>query len=1007
MEIKITKIDSTPRSPYIKNNGSGSVTSTSLTSSSDGAALEYINNMFTYDAENQAIKANYSLYSVGDLSAYGLGSTTSGGTGGFTDEGFINFLTANGYSTSALTINYLVSGGTAAALDTLNELSTALGNDPNFATTVSNNIGTKWTQDDVKIANWDLAYSNNHTHANKNVLDGINATTVSNWDSAYTNMHTHLNKSVLDNLTDVNILNWNSAYTNTHTHTNKSVLDSLTDAKISNWDSAYTNTHTHSNKSVLDTLTVNNTNVLSHLSIVDGKLQIDIDTYSTGELSAYGIGSATGGTGVYDRLDLWNDYSVDKSGYVLSAYLGNDLNSRLSAIEGNGATTISTTGSGNAITSVSKTGTAITFNKNLNFSEVGHTHNYLPLSGGTLIYGGKIEGNGNITIRQISNGGNATGLWWKNIADTENIAGIGALTINGEIETLYLGWGTSPWLTSNSLSVSSIGLTYKNNTIWHAGNFNPSSYLPLSGGVLANNITNIISLYNNTGTDVSIGYQTNYDSKYLGFNNGVLKIAHTSDLSSGNIIWHAGNDGAGSGLDADMLDGKHNTYFLYRDGQLNVNNVDFNTVSYTSGYGITMQPMHVPNYTGIINNPFYNYGQIINFDGGTMFPFRMAFNYGDSSLWVQSAGYQAGTTYNYSGGSLWKKIAFTTDNVASATKLANTRTIWGQDFNGEGNVSGNLSGLSQIKFSTSAYPETYIWSNTNGLHLNCNSGSETALSISSTQNVRIGTAVDAGYKLDVNGTSRFSDTILAKNLIFNSNNTWGNLGSVLCTWGNNGGYPTLYGSSADRWMMHINPHISYVQNGVGGYTGSLNGSTIRFAGNTAANVAWDLGVGCNSVGSDKFSVGRSGSSFVSIDNTGNFGIGTTSPSYKLDVNGNTRVKGNLLATGEITAYSASDRRLKTDIQQLSSSLDIINKLNPVSYRWNDVAKSLNPNKNDGEDYGLIAQELEKVLPNLVHNVYDKYKSIDYVKLVPFLVASIKELHNKNIELERRIEKLSK
>ena len=53
-----------------------------------------------------------------------------------------------------------------ATLDTLNELATALGNDSNFATTVSTNISTKWTQDNTKISHWDTAYSwGNHTSA--------------------------------------------------------------------------------------------------------------------------------------------------------------------------------------------------------------------------------------------------------------------------------------------------------------------------------------------------------------------------------------------------------------------------------------------------------------------------------------------------------------------------------------------------------------------------------------------------------------------------------------------------------------------------------------------------------------------------------------------------------------------------------------------------------------------------------------------------------------------------
>ena len=55
--------------------------------------------------------------------------------------------------------------------------------------------------------NWNLAYTNNHTHANKSVLDGITSTLIANWNIAYTNNHTHANKSVLDGITSTLIAN--------------------------------------------------------------------------------------------------------------------------------------------------------------------------------------------------------------------------------------------------------------------------------------------------------------------------------------------------------------------------------------------------------------------------------------------------------------------------------------------------------------------------------------------------------------------------------------------------------------------------------------------------------------------------------------------------------------------------------------------------------------------------------------------------------------------------------
>ena len=118
------------------------------------------------------------------------------------------------------------------------------------------------------------------------------------------------------------------------------------------------------------------------------------------------------------------------------------------------------------------------------------------------------------------------------------------------------------------------------------------------------------------------------------------------------------------------------------------------------------------------------------------------------------------------------------------------------------------------------------------------------------------------------------------------------------------------------------------------------------------------------------------------------------------ITGNTSVYGNILSTGEITAYSTSDIKLKENIKSITNGLEIINKLKPVQYNWNKKAKELNTNKTDKTDVGLIAQQLENILPELVHGVYnDEYKSIDYIKLIPYLIVSIQELTKEINELK--------
>mgnify|MGYP001004894363 CR=1 FL=1 len=175
--------------------------------------------------------------------------------------------------------------------------------------------------------------------------------------------------------------------------------------------------------------------------------------------------------------------------------------------------------------------------------------------------------------------------------------------------------------------------------------------------------------------------------------------------------------------------------------------------------------------------------------------------------------------------------------------------------------------------------------------------------------------------------------------------------------------------------------------GSGNVSGALSGATTGvFSSTVQATTAILTNLTANYL--PKHTASGLVNSLIYDDGT-NVGIGEPSPSAKL------HVAGNILSTGEITAYVASDRRLKHNITPLVSSLDIIDKLNPVSYYWNQKAKELNPMKSDSLDYGLIAQEVENVLPGVVHGIFDdKYKSIDYIKLIPIMIAAIKELKQK-------------
>ena len=120
--------------------------------------------------------------------------------------------------------------------------------------------------------------------------------------------------------------------------------------------------------------------------------------------------------------------------------------------------------------------------------------------------------------------------------------------------------------------------------------------------------------------------------------------------------------------------------------------------------------------------------------------------------------------------------------------------------------------------------------------------------------------------------------------------------------------------------------------------------------------------------------------------------GTGEPSVKL------QVTGEVYVTGNITAYYSSDINLKDNIRPIESAVFKVQQIRGVFFNWNEKSGTLEQEK--GSDVGLIAQEVEKVLPEIVVTREDGLKAIQYEKVVPLLVEAIKEQQSE-------IEKLKK
>ena len=119
------------------------------------------------------------------------------------------------------------------------------------------------------------------------------------------------------------------------------------------------------------------------------------------------------------------------------------------------------------------------------------------------------------------------------------------------------------------------------------------------------------------------------------------------------------------------------------------------------------------------------------------------------------------------------------------------------------------------------------------------------------------------------------------------------------------------------------------------------------------------------------------------------------------------VGGAITATGNITAFYSSDERLKENITPIENALDKIDKIEGVEFDWTDefIDRESGGKGEDNfhfrkHDVGVIAQEIQSVLPEVVAERPDGYLAVRYERIVPLLIQSIKELKKEIEDLKK-------
>tara|TARA_E500000081_G_C6067440_1_gene321382 strand:- start:1 stop:1083 length:1083 start_codon:yes stop_codon:yes gene_type:complete len=114
--------------------------------------------------------------------------------------------------------------------------------------------------------------------------------------------------------------------------------------------------------------------------------------------------------------------------------------------------------------------------------------------------------------------------------------------------------------------------------------------------------------------------------------------------------------------------------------------------------------------------------------------------------------------------------------------------------------------------------------------------------------------------------------------------------------------------------------------------------------------------------------------------------------------------GRIDAANDVVAYSTSDKRLKKNIKPLDNALDKVMQISGVEFDWKKLTEKEKKtiHGNEGHDVGVIAQEIEEVLPEVVTTRNSGYKAVKYDKMVPLLIEAIKEQQQQINELKEKL-----
>jgi hypothetical protein len=216
----------------------------------------------------------------------------------------------------------------------------------------------------------------------------------------------------------------------------------------------------------------------------------------------------------------------------------------------------------------------------------------------------------------------------------------------------------------------------------------------------------------------------------------------------------------------------------------------------------------------------------------------------------------------------------------------------------------------------------------------------------------------------------------------------------------------LYGSSSNSWGI-----VGYGVNGV--YGSGTSGYGLQGVSSSNWAIYGNGYVGTYGIGTYTGAWG-SGTEYGLVGYGGPYGVWATGTSWA------GYFQGNVYSTG---TYQGSDKKLKKNIREFNDAMDIINRLKPQQYEFRHDGDFDQMKLPEGNHYGLIAQDVEEVLPNLVKTALletpdslngnsnqkieiKDFKALNYIELIPIMIKAMQQLDKENRELRNQVATLA-